>query len=140
MPMFRWVAAAVLVVGLGCSGGSTGYNPPPAPPPGPPPPPPPPPAPPPPPSPTLSVAVEDNSFNPRNGSVLSGGQVTWTWNGTLSHNVTFEDGQSSSTSKTSGTHQRTFPTVAVATTFRYRCTIHATNYTSGMSGSIVVSP
>jgi len=126
MPMFRLLAVAALVVGLGCSGGSTGYSPPPPPLP--------------PPGATLSVSVEDNAFNPANGSLLSAGQVTWTWNGTLSHNVTFEDGLFNSTTKTSGTHPRTFPSVTSSTTFRYRCTLHSTNFMTGMVGQIVVSP
>ena len=140
--MFRLLAVAALVVGLGCSGGSTGYSPPPPPnPPAVPPPPPPPPPPPlPPPGATLSVSVEDIAFNPANGSLLSAGQVTWTWNGTLSHNVTFEDGLFNSTTKTSGTHPRTFPSVTSSTTFRYRCTLHSTNFMTGMVGQIVVSP
>jgi plastocyanin len=56
------------------------------------------------------------------------------------HNVTFEDGQDSSTTKTSGTQTRTFPTVTASTTFRYRCTIHSSSFTSGMVGQIVVTP
>jgi plastocyanin len=137
MPMFRLLAVAALVMGWGC-GGDTGYSPPP--PPNPPAAPPPPPPPPPPPAATLSVSVIDSDFNPGNGSLLSGGQVTWTWNGALTHNVTFEDGQSNSTTKASGTHQRTFPTVAASTTFRYRCTVHSSNFTTGMVGQVVVTP
>ena len=134
MPMFRLLAVAALVVGLGCSGGSTGYSPPP------PPNPPAVPPPPPPPGPTLSVSVVDNAFNPSNGPLTGGGAVTWTFNGSFPHNVTFEDGQDSSTNKISGTHTRTFPTVTSSTTFRYRCTIHSTSFTTGMIGQIVVTP
>lgn len=138
--MLRVVAVAALLVAGAC-GGSTDYgsSPPPAPPPGPPPPPPPPP---PAPGPTVSVSVTDDLFTPSNGSVLSGGTATWDWGGGTgsSHNVTFEDGQGSSTNKTSGTHQRTFPTVTSATTFRYRCTNHSSSFTSGMVGQIVVAP
>jgi plastocyanin len=137
--MFRLLAVAALVVGLGCSGGSTGYSPPP-PPPNPPAVPPPPPPPPPTPGPTLSVSVQDNAFNPSNGPLTSGGEVTWTFSGASLHNVTFEDGQGNSTSKSSGTHTRTFPTVTSSTTFRYRCTLHSTTFTSGMIGQIVVTP
>lgn len=53
----------------------------------------------------------------------------------MEHNVTFEDGQGSSTTKMSGTHDRAFPGTG---TFRYRCTIHSTSFTSGMVGAIVV--
>ena len=133
--MLRWMVVAALVVAAGCSGSSTAYAPPP-----PPAVPPPPPPPPPPPAATLSVSIVDNAFNPANGPLLSGGQVTWTWNGSLMHNVTFEDSVTNSTTKTTGTHQRTFPTVTSSTTFRYRCTVHAANFTTGMVGQIVVTP
>ena len=132
MLISRLLTIAAIAVAAACSS-STGYG-------GNPPPPPPPPGPPPPPPPTLSVSVADNSFSPQNGTVASGGTVTWNWTGTHSHNVTFENSDTSAT-QISGTHQRTFPTVTTATTFRYRCTIHSSSFTSGtMIGQIVVTP
>ena len=142
MSMARVLAIAAIVVAAACSsstgtgGNPYGNNPPPPPPPNPPPPPPPPP----PPGPTLSVSVGDNVFTPANGSVTSGGTVTWSWGGAVAHNVTFEDTQSPSGDKTTGTHQRTFSAVTTSTTFRYRCTIHSGAFGSGMSGQIVVVP
>ena len=133
MSMSRLLAIAAIVVAAACGSGSGPNPPPPPPPPGPPPPPPPP-------GPTLSVSVTDNQFSPSNGPLLSGGTVTWTWNGAVGHNVTFEDGQDNATTQTSGSHQRTFPTVTSATTFRYHCTIHSTAFGSGMAGQIVVTP
>ena len=59
----------------------------------------------------------------------------WTWKGASQHNVTFEDGQTSSSTKSTGTHQRAF---SASGTFRYRCTIHSSNFDSGMVGSVVV--
>jgi len=135
MSLSRLLAIGAIALAAAC-GSSTGTNPPPPPPP----PPAPPPPPPPPPAPTLSVSIADNSFTPSNGSLLSGGTVTWTWGGANNHNVTFEDGQNNSSTQMSGTHQRTFPTVTTSTTFRYRCTIHSTAFGSGMSGQIVVTP
>ncbi len=133
--MHRVVAVAAWLIAGACSGSSTGYggNPPPAPPP-----PPPPPAP----GPTLSVSVNNNNtFTPSNGSVTSGGTVTWNWAaGSVTHNVTFEDGQMNSGNLSSGSHSRTFPTVTSGTTFRYRCDIHSSSFTSGMVGQIVVVP
>ncbi len=126
--MSRLFAIAAIALGAAC-GSSTGSG-------GNPPPPPPPP----PPGSTLGVSVISNKFNPSNGTVLSGGTVTWTWNVAADHNVTFEDGQGNSGTQNSGTHQRTFPTVTTATTFRYRCTLHSSSFTSGMSGQIVVTP
>ena len=61
--------------------------------------------------------------------------MTWTWRGSGTHNVTFEDNQNSSLTQTSGTHSRTFGATG---TVRYRCTIHSSNFTSGMVGSVVV--
>lgn len=137
MRMARLFTIAAIVAATAC-GSSTGSGGPPPPPP----PPAPPPTPPPPPGPTLPVSVSNNQFNPSNGSVTSGGTVTWTWGtGAVTHNVTFEDGQGSSGNLSAGqSHQRTFPTVTSSTTFRYRCTIHSTAFGSGMSGQIVVVP
>ncbi|MGE0554079.1 MAG: plastocyanin/azurin family copper-binding protein [Gemmatimonadales bacterium] len=93
------------------------------------------PTPPPPPVATNAADVRDNRFDPVAVSVGASSTVTWTWRGINTHNVTFEDGQGSSTTKTAGTHQRAFGS---AGTFRYRCTIHSTNFDSGMVGSVVV--
>jgi plastocyanin len=91
--------------------------------------------PPPPPVATDAVAVRDNRFDPVAVSVGSTTTVEWTWRGANQHNVTFEDGQGSSATKSSGTHQRAFGTTG---TFRYRCTIHSSNFESGMVGSVIV--
>jgi plastocyanin len=79
---------------------------------------------------TNAVDIRDNSFNPSAISVAPQTTVTWTWRGSDTHNVTFDDGQGSSGTQVSGTHTRTF---AAAGTFGYRCTVHI-----GMAGSVVV--
>ncbi len=91
--------------------------------------------PPPPPVATNAIDVNDNFFAPPTAAI--GGQTTaiWTWKGASQHNVTFEDGQTSSSTKSTGTHQRAF---SASGTFRYRCTIHSSNFDSGMVGSVVV--
>jgi plastocyanin len=69
--------------------------------------------------------------------------VTWTWAaGASFHNITFEDGQGNIAGNLSSlvSHQRTFPSVGSSTPFRYRCTLHSANFTSGMSGVITVVP
>jgi plastocyanin len=81
------------------------------------------------------VDVQDNQFVPQSVTVTHGATVTWTWKGATGHNVTFEDGQGSSSTQTNGTLDRTFGT---AGTFRYRCTIHSSNFTSGMIGVVNV--
>ncbi len=83
-----------------------------------------------------SVSVGAGAFSPSNLSVTTG-SVTWTWNsGAVTHNVTFEDGTDNSGDRASGTHSRTFST---AGSYRYRCTIHSTSFTSGMIGQVAVS-
>src|SRR5437016_3053450 len=106
MSLIRMLVIAAIVATAAC-GSSTGNPPPP-----PPPPPGPPPPPPPPPGATLGVTVgPGQSFSPSSGSVTSGGTVTWSWaNGSIEHNVTFNDGPASA-SQSAGSYQRTFPTV-----------------------------
>jgi plastocyanin len=84
---------------------------------------------------TNAVDINDNFFSPQIASVGGQTTVTWIWNGSGGHNVTFEDGEGSSSTKTTGTHQRTF---SGGGTFRYRCTIHSANFANGMIGSVVV--
>jgi Tol biopolymer transport system component/plastocyanin len=87
-------------------------------------------------------------FGPADLTVPVGTVVGWGWtpcdadgdgNGLL-HNVTFEDDPASPTSsanKNTGSHVRAF---SAAGTYRYRCTLHSTSYTSGESGVVIVSP
>lgn len=78
------------------------------------------------------VTVGNNFFSPVDLSVAAGSTVTWTWSpGGVDHNVTFDDGEHSST-QSSGTYARTF---ATAGTFPYHCTIHGA---SVMHGTVTV--
>ena len=77
-----------------------------------------------------NVAVGDNFFNPSSTTVAVGGQVTWTWGGSATHNVTFSAGTNSG-NQSSGTFDRTFP---AAGSFDYLCTIHG----AAMSGTVTV--
>ena len=79
---------------------------------------------------TNSISVGDDFFNPKSTTIAIGTTVTWTWTGSVSHNVTFDDGVKSGTMAT-GTFTRAF---AAAGTFNYHCTIHG----AAMSGSIIV--
>ena len=88
---------------------------------------------------TTSITVSPNgtlTFGPSVDTVAVNATVTWTWpsNGSVGHNVTFEDGPASPTQAT-GTFQRTF---AAAGTYHYRCTIHSSSFSSGMIGTVVV--
>jgi len=83
-----------------------------------------------------SVSVRDDFFTPTPANITAGTTATWSWQGSNAHTVTFEDGQGSSgASKTSGSHNRSFPS---AGTFRYRCTVHSIDFNAGMIGSVVV--
>jgi plastocyanin len=79
---------------------------------------------------STSISVVDDAFSPVATTVPVGSAVTWTWNGRLRHNVTFDDGAASLT-QGSGTYVRTF---ATAGTYPYHCTIHGL----GMSGTVTV--
>lgn len=82
-----------------------------------------------------AVSVCDNFFAPAVSPMSVGATITWTWRGGNGHNVTFEDAQGSSATQTTGTHSRTFP---VAGSFRYRCTIHSSDFSTGMVGAVTV--
>jgi len=82
-----------------------------------------------------SVSVCDRFFAPSASPITPGATVTWTWRGAEGHNVTFEDGQGSSVTQVSGMHSRTFPG---AGPFRYRCTIHSSDFNTGMVGTVSV--
>lgn len=77
-----------------------------------------------------SIAVGDDFFDPKATTVPVGTTVTWSWGGSASHNVTFDDGTKSAT-MASGTYTRTFTT---AGSYNYHCTIHG----AAMSGTVSV--
>jgi plastocyanin len=80
-----------------------------------------------------TVTVSNNFFSPADMTVAQGTTVTWQWAANdVSHNVTFDDGQSSPT-QSSGNFQRTF---SAAGTYPYHCTIHVA---LGMHGTVTVT-
>ena len=80
----------------------------------------------------FTVSVENNVFNPSAITVPVASTVTWQWNSAgVAHNVVFEDGTGSSSTMTTGTHQRTFSQTG---DYAYVCTIHP-----GMNGSVSVT-
>lgn len=81
---------------------------------------------------TTNVGVIDNSFTPAANSVAPNQTVTWTWNGSNSHNVTFDDSSiGSSATQMTGTFSTSFP---AAGEYTYYCTVHGRDV---MSGSVV---
>lgn len=85
---------------------------------------------------TTSVSVRDNFFEPPNIIVSPGATVTWTWQGSLVHNVVWVGSAlPDSPDQATGTFQATMP--SSAGTHAYFCTFHGTP-TSGMRGSVRV--
>jgi plastocyanin len=85
---------------------------------------------------TTSVSVRDNFFQPANIVVPPGATVTWTWQGSLVHNVTWVGSSlPDSPDQVAGTFEATMP--SAAGTHAYYCTFHGTP-TSGMRGTVRV--
>lgn len=83
-----------------------------------------------------SVTVGGGSFSPKAVAPNGAGLVVWTWqSGGVTHNITFEDAITGSGNKSSGTFSQTFLTPG---TYRYRCTIHSSDFSTGMVGSVEV--
>lgn len=120
--LMRFACTALVACGGGGADNGVGTAPPPS-------------APPSTPTPATAVNVNDNVFAPAAITTSRATAVTWTWRGSNPHNVTFEDATQSSATQTSGSHQRAF---AQAGTYRYRCTIHSSDFASGMVGSVEI--
>ena len=75
------------------------------------------------------ISVKDNVFEPTATTVPVGSSVTWTWQGSQLHNVTFNDGEKSPNQSTGG-YTRLFGTAGA---YPYHCTNHP-----GMTGTVTV--
>lgn len=84
---------------------------------------------------TGSVELHDASFAPGTVYPAAGGQVTWTWKTGVTHNITFEGAITGSGDHNAGSFTHVF---AGAGSYRYRCTIHSTDFTHGMVGVVIV--
>ena len=87
-----------------------------------------------------TVGSGGDVFSPTNVVIASGGTITWVWNsGGITHNVTFQETALSTGSgnKTSGTFFKTLTGIAPGT-YHFRCTIHSTDFSTGMVGTITV--
>ena len=78
------------------------------------------------------ISVGDNFYAPNAKTVGTGTSITWTWDGSNTHTVTFDAGGPNSVVKSNGTFNRTFPT---AGQFTYFCTVHGRAI---MSGTVTV--
>ncbi len=79
-----------------------------------------------------SVNVVDFAFNPPDILVTAGPSVTWTWTGSVQHNVTFSSLAITSATQAAGNFQAAMPTATGV--YTYQCTIHPTL----MNGSVTV--
>ena len=85
------------------------------------------------PPPTTTIATgPGNVYNPPSVTIAPGGTVSFTLG--QPHNVLFENATIADLDF-GATGTRTF---ATAGTYRFRCQAHSTNFTSGMTGSVVV--
>lgn len=84
---------------------------------------------------TLTVSVRDAGFSPALDSISAGDTVSWTWQGSSAHDLTFQDTIGSVGAQVSGTGKRAFPSVGI---YHYRCQLHSSSFTSGMIGTIAV--
>ena len=88
-------------------------------------------------APVGNVNVLNGSFDPATTTLTSTAlSVTWGWVGGGTHNVTFENGSAGSADRSTGAFTRDFTPDAPGT-YRYRCTNHSTDFTTGMVGSII---
>lgn len=77
-----------------------------------------------------TVRVQDNLYAPAATTVAPGARVTWNWEGSNLHSVSFDDGPASDV-QVRGSYQRAF---ANAGTYRYHCLIHGLS----MAGTVTV--
>ena len=82
-----------------------------------------------------------NLFDSANVTVPAGRTVAWLFGECASaraHNVTFEDDPDPPTSSPTQYPVRHFRTFATPGVYRYRCTLHSTDFTHGEVGTVVV--
>jgi plastocyanin len=77
----------------------------------------------------ITVAVKALTFEPDAITIKAGDKVTWKWEDTSAHNVTFASFHS--TTMDSGTYEHVFTSTG---TFKYHCTLHPT-----MTGKVKVT-
>lgn len=77
------------------------------------------------------VRLELNDFRPDAITVPAGTTVTWLWDGRISHDLVFADGETVA-ARIHGTYRRTFAEPGI---YAYRCTLHGP-----MKGHVEVAP
>src|SRR5689334_21587262 len=87
----------------------------------------------------VHIAAGTFAFAPSSVNINPGDTVEFVNDDTMAHDVTFEAGFGSGAtgSLLPGNHYN--HTFADAGTFRFRCTVHSTDFASGMHGSVQVA-
>src|SRR5690349_6983818 len=88
----------------------------------------------------VHIAAGSFAFSPATVNINASDTVEFVNDDTMGHDVTFQDGQSSGAAGAfaPGAHwNRTF---AANGTFKFRCTIHSSDFASGMVGAVQVGP
>ena len=80
------------------------------------------------------ITVADNSFSPTPDTV-SAGQVTFSWAGVSTHNVTWDSGPGTLPGNSASMSSGSYAPTLQAGTYQYHCTFHVA---LGMRGTIVV--
>jgi plastocyanin len=84
-----------------------------------------------------AVTIEDNRFAPSDITITQGDVVTWSYAGSVAHNITLEDGSYRSRDLASDGSTDTISFQFDATgTFLYHCTYHATCESGQCSGDM----
>jgi plastocyanin len=77
-------------------------------------------------------------FTPSSLNLMEPRAVTWYWQMESGlHDIVFEDGMPGSGQRSSGIFVRDF-TMAAPGTYAFRCTLHSSNFSVGMVGSVIV--
>lgn len=79
----------------------------------------------------VTIALTGLEYRPATTTIRPGQSVAWKWDGTLVHDVAFDDGLTSP-KQTSGTWERSFPDPG---NYDYVCTLHPQ-----MTGKVLVAP
>ncbi len=87
---------------------------------------------------TVHVELKDFAFDPQNVTVHVGDTVMWTNNDTMNHDVTFEAGFDSGGQGSLAPGETFNHTFDTAGDFNYRCTLHSSDFATGMVGKVTV--
>lgn len=81
----------------------------------------------------VAVGASGNSFSPADVDILSGGTVTFSWSGSVTHNVTWQTTPASVPNIPNRSSGSVGVTLNATGTYNYHCTLHP-----GMDGTVTV--